>query len=394
MSKPYPPTPPPGALPESARADIKAWLDGELSPLRRLYVGWRISQDPALRAERDELARLGGEMKKLNHPTPRPELRARILANLPPAPPTPLPPARRVLHPSQLALSGSLACALLVALLLGAQSGWWQTPAASPLQGHEHRFAPGLYAGTRSHSTNPSSDTNSTFSHDSTSFTPHAPFHDPTGTSEEADRIAAQRLNEWQTQRQQELARQKKAQRLLAEAKKAQAERLRPVEATLTVADVAATQVELTTLTTRLSGRVLAATSQPPDVPEGSASVASTDVSAPVIMPAAATETTVAFEVPVTQADALRHKLRALGALPVVAKAPVRQSAVASALPADSGDANRTETNQRTGAGHITRENAGDLHPARMRTMTDTADTALVRFTVHLRPTVSHTSSK
>lgn len=98
---------PPGKQPHSddlkaaghACDDLKAYLDGELSLLRRWQVHWHLSRCAECREESKWLNRLGEDMRDLERAHPRPELRQRILANLPETPPgravemTPLRPA-------------------------------------------------------------------------------------------------------------------------------------------------------------------------------------------------------------------------------------------------------------------------------------------------------------
>jgi hypothetical protein len=69
------------------RADLKAYLDGELSWPRRFLVRWHLTRCPECREEMAWLQRLGEDMKDLEKARPRPELRARILASLPDTPP-------------------------------------------------------------------------------------------------------------------------------------------------------------------------------------------------------------------------------------------------------------------------------------------------------------------
>lgn len=72
------------------RADLKAYLDRELSPLRRWYVGRHMAGCPACTEEVAWLQRLGKNMRQLEDAYPRPELRARILSTLPPMEAAPL----------------------------------------------------------------------------------------------------------------------------------------------------------------------------------------------------------------------------------------------------------------------------------------------------------------
>lgn len=86
---------PPGKQPHNGhqefaghvRDDLKAYQDGELTLLRRCKVRWHLSHCAECREESKWLARLGEDMRDLERAQPRPELRQRILASLPEAPP-------------------------------------------------------------------------------------------------------------------------------------------------------------------------------------------------------------------------------------------------------------------------------------------------------------------
>ncbi len=77
------------------RANLKAYQDGETSALRGWLVRWHLARCPDCREELRWLQRLGEDMKDIESARPRPELRARILANLPSTPPA---PGLRVVH--------------------------------------------------------------------------------------------------------------------------------------------------------------------------------------------------------------------------------------------------------------------------------------------------------
>jgi hypothetical protein len=98
------------------RDDLKAYADGELSRLRRWQIRRHLSGCRDCQKEITGLKRVSEEMKNLPQETPRPELRARILASLPDAPPSPARPRRswhiHSLEP-RLVFAGT-ACALLL----------------------------------------------------------------------------------------------------------------------------------------------------------------------------------------------------------------------------------------------------------------------------------------
>lgn len=77
------------------RADLKAYLDGEISSLHRWWVGRHLEQCASCREEITVLERLSKEMHDLESAVPRPQLRARILASLPEASPGELATARK-----------------------------------------------------------------------------------------------------------------------------------------------------------------------------------------------------------------------------------------------------------------------------------------------------------
>jgi hypothetical protein len=77
------------------QTNLKAYLDGETSAVRTALVRWHLAQCAECREELRWLRRLGEDMKDIESARPRPELRARILANLPDAPPA---PGIRVVH--------------------------------------------------------------------------------------------------------------------------------------------------------------------------------------------------------------------------------------------------------------------------------------------------------
>jgi hypothetical protein len=104
----------PGAPRDPVRAELKAYLDGELSWPRQWRVYWHLRRCSECREEVAWLRRLGEDMRELERATPRPELRARILSSLPLLPgadspaPAPLPRSSRIGLP-RFAFVGALA---------------------------------------------------------------------------------------------------------------------------------------------------------------------------------------------------------------------------------------------------------------------------------------------
>jgi hypothetical protein len=101
------------------RDSLKAYADGELSTLRRWLLSRHLAGCADCREEIRGLNRVSEEIRHLPQPMPRPELRARILASLPDAPPA---PARSVVSfqrtgaPARLSLAGALCALMLVSL--------------------------------------------------------------------------------------------------------------------------------------------------------------------------------------------------------------------------------------------------------------------------------------
>ncbi len=75
---------------DSIRLDLKAFIDSELSPTRRMYIKWHLSRCTSCNEEIAWQQRLGKNMLGLEDAQPRSELRARILATLPPMDHAPL----------------------------------------------------------------------------------------------------------------------------------------------------------------------------------------------------------------------------------------------------------------------------------------------------------------
>lgn len=71
------------SLNHTVRADLKAYLDGELTPLRYAIVRLHLTFCRGCREELRWLSRLGEDMRDLEQAAPSPLLRARIMANLP-----------------------------------------------------------------------------------------------------------------------------------------------------------------------------------------------------------------------------------------------------------------------------------------------------------------------
>ncbi len=109
--EPEPPT-------HRTRAELKAFLDGELSAARKLKVRLHLVRCEACREERSWLHQLGSDMKELEKAKPRPELRAKILASLPDTPPAAVSAPSRWHGASTLRYAPALASVGLVSLLL------------------------------------------------------------------------------------------------------------------------------------------------------------------------------------------------------------------------------------------------------------------------------------
>ncbi len=84
-----------GSAQHSVRADLKAYLDGELSSLPRWLTARHVERCASCRDEMRRLEHLGRQVQHLDQALPGSHLRARILASLPAAPPVPAPAASR-----------------------------------------------------------------------------------------------------------------------------------------------------------------------------------------------------------------------------------------------------------------------------------------------------------
>jgi hypothetical protein len=101
------------------RGDLKSYVDGELAGLRATFVRGHLARCATCRQEADWLRHVGQEMRELENAVPRPELRSRIMASLPVAPPASQPSSdrtqdsfRRSSAP-RFALAGGTLCLLL-----------------------------------------------------------------------------------------------------------------------------------------------------------------------------------------------------------------------------------------------------------------------------------------
>lgn len=95
---------PTGGLPQCPgflRENLKAFLDGELSPLRRAFARWHITRCAHCREEAAWMRRLGEDMRTLEKSAPNPNLRLRILASLPP--PVPMRQPMKIWRPERAA---------------------------------------------------------------------------------------------------------------------------------------------------------------------------------------------------------------------------------------------------------------------------------------------------
>jgi len=101
---------------DAVRVELKAYLDGELSALARAGVRRHLEHCARCRAEAAAMEQIGRELRTLDTATPRPELRARILAQLPesPAPAERKQPGLLWRRPGAAALAFAGAAAMLV----------------------------------------------------------------------------------------------------------------------------------------------------------------------------------------------------------------------------------------------------------------------------------------
>jgi anti-sigma factor RsiW len=125
--------PDPRPLTDDDRAEIVAYLDGELDPAGRQRVESRLNRDPRARTEADTLKRAWDLLDHLPRPDPSPNFAERTLtrvAALPPIAPPPLPAAPWNRRP---ALGyAAWAAAVLLAVALGYRLGPPAHPPAPP----------------------------------------------------------------------------------------------------------------------------------------------------------------------------------------------------------------------------------------------------------------------
>lgn len=102
------------------RDDLKAYLDGELPCLRRWAVRRHLSRCESCRREAQAIEQIGRRLRAVPTEEFPAALRARILANLPDAPPAPAPsrPAAPRWRPQPMVTWGAAAALLLAALLI------------------------------------------------------------------------------------------------------------------------------------------------------------------------------------------------------------------------------------------------------------------------------------
>jgi len=101
------------------RRQLKAYHDGELSGWRHWLVDGHLSRCSDCQTEITQLKRFSDEMRNLRQPVPRPELRARILANLPAFPPQVIIQPRAPGFPAtykRQSIAGALCCLVLATL--------------------------------------------------------------------------------------------------------------------------------------------------------------------------------------------------------------------------------------------------------------------------------------
>ncbi|GEM_PF-3655009 len=95
--------------------DLKAHLDGELSGMRRYFVGKHLARCASCREEVASLRQFGAEMRDLETAVPSPQLRQRIMANLPEIAPVPSAPVRWKPNPMpRYALAGAFSLLLVI----------------------------------------------------------------------------------------------------------------------------------------------------------------------------------------------------------------------------------------------------------------------------------------
>src|SRR5437763_2935366 len=84
---------------ESVRDDLKSYIDGQLSPVRRLTARMHVSRCTSCREEMREMEQIGKDLRAGDIVAFDPALKARILAGMPSGAPDAAPARRRRLLP-------------------------------------------------------------------------------------------------------------------------------------------------------------------------------------------------------------------------------------------------------------------------------------------------------
>ncbi len=248
------------------RVNLKAYLDGETSALRGWLVRRHLAGCTNCREDLRWLHRLGEDMKDIESIRPRPELRARILASLPSAPPaegirvvrTRAEPARPLWALPRLALGSTLAVLLAV----------------SGVYALTHRHGSNSAAGfskpevaVRNAGTSPQSSDSVSMEKrvpDATEVATYAPEEDPNNAL--ADRLFRERMAEMEHEKQ--VSGEDDWHRLLTQARIAARKTNKSpnseMAVALTVADIASTRANIAAWALRSGAKPIAAAKPSP----------------------------------------------------------------------------------------------------------------------------------
>lgn len=136
------------ACPTYVEANLKAYSDSELGFWGRMVVERHLSQCSVCREEVDALRRIAKNMREMERATPRPELRAMILANLPNTPPSRTPArTRRTVFAPRFAMASALLLVFGVGSVFALKGTMWLHPQNKETQ--ENPSVPNVFAPTK-----------------------------------------------------------------------------------------------------------------------------------------------------------------------------------------------------------------------------------------------------
>jgi predicted anti-sigma-YlaC factor YlaD len=251
-------------------ADLKAYIDGEMTGTSRLPVRWHLAHCAECREETRWLQRLGEDMRDLERATPSPNLRRRIMASLPEGPPPadfPAPARSRQLVP-RYALAGALCVAVVAAGAVTQQLTSHKShaaPAQASITTPGARITTPAVAGPAKQVGSTVSVPTSVQSADPNSAIQDALSHSSDPINSAADKLFEERMKE-------EAARQREASAAGPQESPANGIQIEPVggisqKLLLLVSDLPTGRTTVDAITHRLGGTVKAEVLKPSDAP-------------------------------------------------------------------------------------------------------------------------------